>query len=89
MNSRIWGIIGGTCLGTCPTITYVLGSSKKVEQLFEAAETLYDANSDYENAIAKYKEALKESNKLRLRKPNTIDKDFTTFVNLKIAHELC
>ena len=40
--------------------------------------------SDYEGAIAKYEEALKESNKLRA-KTEAIDKDFKTFVNLKIA----
>ena len=83
MNARIWGIIGGFALVLALLSPYVLGSSKKVEQLFEAAEMLYE-NSDYEAAIAKYEEALKESNKL-LVKTEAIDKDFTTFVNLKIA----
>ena len=83
MNSRMWGIIGGLALVLALLSPYVLGSTKKVERLFEAAETLYDQN-DYEGAIEKYTEALKESNKLRA-KTETIDKDFTTLVNFKIA----
>ena len=83
MNSRMWGIIGGLALVLALLSPYVLGSTKKVERLFEAAETLYGQN-DYERAIAKYSEALKESYKLRA-KTETIDKDFTTFVNFKIA----
>ena len=62
---------------------YILGSSKKVERLFEAAEILYEQR-DYDGAITKYSEALKESNKVRAR-PETIDKDFITLVNFKIA----
>ena len=83
MNARIWGIIGGFALVLALLSPYVLGSSKKVAQLFEAAETLYGQN-DYEGAIAKYEETLKESNKLRA-KTEAIDKDFKTLVNLKIA----
>ena len=83
MNSRMWGIIGGFALVLALLSPYILGSTKKVERLFEAAETLYDQN-DYAGAIEKYTEALKESNKLRA-KTETIDKDFTTFVNFKIA----
>ena len=83
MNSRIWGIIGGLALVLALLSPYILGSSKKVEQIFEAAETLYEQNN-YEGAIAKYNEALKESNKLRA-KTETIDEDFITFVNFKIA----
>ena len=83
MNSRMWGIIGGLALVLALLSPYILGSSKKVEQIFEAAETLYEQN-DYEGAIAKYNEALKESNKLRA-KTETIDEDFITFVNFKIA----
>ena len=41
-------------------------------------------NTDYETAIEKYEEALKESSKL-LANSEVIDEDFTTFVNLKIA----
>ena len=83
MDKRIWGIIGGLALVLALLSPYVLGSTKKVERLFEDAEMLYEKN-DYEGAIEKYNEALMESNKLRA-KPETIDKDFTTYVNLKIA----
>ena len=83
MNSRMWGIIGGLALVVALLSPYVLGNSKKVAQLFEAAETLYE-NSDYEAAIVKYEEALKESNKLLVR-TESIDKDFTTLVNFKTA----
>ena len=83
MNSRIWGIIGGFALVLALLSPYVLGSSKKVAQLFEAAEVLYE-EENYESAIAKYSEALKESKKLGA-KTATIDEDFTTLVNLKIA----
>ena len=83
MNARIWGIIGGVALVLALLSPLVLGSSKKVEQLFEAAEALSE-RSDYESAIEKYKEALKESKKFGA-KTERIDKDFTTLANLKIA----
>lgn len=83
MDERIWGIIGGLALVLALLSPYVLGSTKKVERLFEEAETLYEQN-DYEEAVAKYGEALKESKKLRA-KTETIDKDFTTLVNFKVA----
>ena len=83
MNSRMWGIIGGLALVVVLLSPYVLGNSKKVAQLFEAAETLYE-NSDYKDAIVKYEEVLKESNKL-LTRTESIDEDFTTLVNFKIA----
>ena len=83
MDKRIWGIIGGLALVLALLSPYVLGSTKKVARLFEAAETLYEQN-DYAGAIAKYSEALKESKKRRA-KTETIDKDFTTLINLKIA----
>ena len=83
MNSRMWGIIGGFALLLALLSPLVLGSTKKVERLFKSAETLYDQN-DYEGSIVMYSKALKESNKFR-SKTETIDKDFTTYVNLKIA----
>ena len=83
MNSRIWGIIGGAALVLALLSPLVLGSSQKVERLFEAAEILYE-RLDYEGAIVKYKEALKESKKLGA-KTERIDKDFTILANLKIA----
>ena len=83
MNTRIWGIIGGVALVLALLSPLVLGSAQKVERLFEAAEALHE-RSDYETAIAKYKEALKESKKFGA-KTERIDKDFTTLANLKIA----
>ena len=83
MNARIWGIIGGVALVLALLSPLVLGSAQKVERLFEAAEALYE-RLDYEGAIVKYKEALKESKKLGV-KTERIDKDFTTLANLKIA----
>ncbi|MDE0683746.1 MAG: tetratricopeptide repeat protein [Candidatus Poribacteria bacterium] len=83
MDKRIWGIIGGLALVLALLSPYVLGSTKKVARLFEAAEMLY-AQKDYEGAIATYNEALHESHKFRVN-TETIDKDFTTLVNFKIA----
>ena len=83
MNSRMWGIIGGFALVLALLSPYILGSTKKVERLFEAAEVLYEQN-DYAGAIVKYNEALKESKKARA-KTETIAQDFTTLVNFKIA----
>ena len=80
MNSRMWGIIGGFALLLALLSPYVLGSTKKVERLFEDAERLY-AQKDYESAIATYNEALQESHKFRVN-TETIDKDFTTLVNI-------
>lgn len=83
MNERIWGIIGGVALLLALLSPLVLGNSKKVERLFEDAEALYE-RSNYEGAIKKYKEALKESNKPGA-KTEHINKDFTTLANLRIA----
>jgi len=83
MNARIWGIIGGAALVLALLSPLVLGSAQKVARLFETAEALYE-RSDYEGAIVKYKEALKESKKFGAE-TERIDKDFTTLVNLKIA----
>ena len=79
----MWGIIGGFALLLALLSPLVLGSTKKVERLFKSAETLYNQN-DYEGSIVMYNKALKESNKFR-SKTEIIDKDFTTYVNLKIA----
>ncbi|MYB94357.1 tetratricopeptide repeat protein, partial [Candidatus Poribacteria bacterium] len=83
MNERIWGIIGGVALLLALLSPLVLGNSKKVERLFEDAEVLYE-HSNYEGAIEKYKKALQESNKPGA-KTEHINKDFTTFANLRIA----
>lgn len=89
MDTKIWGIIGGVVLVLALLSPFVLGSSKKVEQLFEDAKMLHE-RSNYQEAIVKYNEALKESKKVGA-KTEWIDKDFTTLANLKIAqcyHEL-
>ena len=83
MNAKIWGIIGGVTLALALLSPLVLGSSKKVENLFKIAEESY-GHSDYKSAITKYKEALAESKKLGVR-TQQIDKDFTTLAYLKIA----
>ena len=83
MNEKIWGIIGGVALLLALLSPLVLGSAKKVEKLFSAAEELYE-RKDYTGAIEKYNEALKESNKLGAN-TERIDSDFATLANLKIA----
>ena len=83
MNARIWGIIGGVALVLALLSPLVLGSAQKIDRLFEDAKALHK-RSDYEGAIEKYKEALKESNKFGAR-TEAIDTDFTTLANLKIA----
>ena len=83
MNPRILGIIGGLALIVALLSPFMMGSSKKVEQLFQSAEDLY-GQADYEGAIDKYTEALEESTK-RGVKTEVIDKDFATLANYKIA----
>lgn len=83
MNSRIWGIIGGVALVLALLSPLVLGNANKVKALFEEAEMLYE-REDYEAAIPKYSEALQESKKIGVN-TETIDIDFTTLANLKIA----
>ncbi len=83
MNPRILGIIGGLALLVALISPFMMGSSKKVEQLFQSAEDLY-GQADYEGAIEKYNEALEESTK-RGVKTEVIDKDFPTLANYKIA----
>ena len=83
MNPRILGIIGGLALIIALLSPFMMGSSNKVEQLFQSAEDLY-GQADYEGAIAKYTEALEESTK-RGVKTEVIDKDFPTLANYKIA----
>ena len=83
MNPRILGIIGGLALVIALLSPFMMGSSKKVEQLFQSAEDLY-GQADFEGAIEKYTEALEESTK-RGVKTEVIDKDFPTLANFKIA----
>ena len=83
MNPRILGIIGGLALLVALLSPFMMGSSKKVEQLYNSAEDLY-AQADYVGAIDKYTEALEESTK-RGVKTEVIDKDFNTLANYKIG----
>lgn len=83
MNPRILGIIGGLALIIALLSPFMMGSSKKVEQLYNDAEDLF-GQADYEGAIAKYNEALEESTK-RGVKTEVIDKDFPTLGNFRIA----
>ena len=83
MNPRFLGIIGGLALIIALISPFMMGSSKKVEELYKSAQALYD-QADYEGAIAKYTEALEESKK-RGVKTEVIDKDFKTLANFKIA----
>ena len=83
MNPRIWGIIGGVALVLALLSPFVLGSSKKVERLFEDAEKLQQ-RANYEEAIVKYRDALSASKKFGAN-TEVIDEDFTTLANYKIA----
>lgn len=83
MNPRIWGIIGGVALVLALLSPLVLGSSKKVEQLFKEAEKLHQ-RANYEEAIVKYRDALSAAKKFGAN-TEVIDEDFTTFANYKIA----
>ena len=54
MNPRILGIIGGLALIVALLSPFMMGSSKKVEQLYPILlKTLY-GQADYEGAIDKY-----------------------------------
>ena len=83
MDKKIWGIIGGIALVLALLSPLVLSSTKKVEQIFEDAEKLYK-HGQYEDAIVKYNDALKEAKKVGV-KIETIDVDFAAHVNYKIA----
>jgi len=45
MDKKIWGVIGGIALVLALLSPFVLGSTKKVEQIFEDAEELYERSS--------------------------------------------
>ncbi|RKU23812.1 hypothetical protein C6503_02395 [Candidatus Poribacteria bacterium] len=83
INPRIFGIIGGIVLLIGLLVPFAMGSSEKVQQLFQSAENLY-VQADYEGAIATYTEALEESMKEGVD-TQIIDKDFTTLAHYKIA----
>ena len=83
MDTKIWGIISGIALALALLSPLVLGSTKKVKQTFEEAETLYE-QQQYEDANERYNRALEESKKFGA-KPDTIVSDFKAHVYYKIA----
>ena len=83
MDKKIWGVIGGIALVLALLSPFVLGSSKKVERIFEDAETSYKEER-YEDALERYKKALEESKKFGV-KTDTIVPDFQAYIHYKIA----
>lgn len=83
MDKKIWGVIGGIALVLALLSPFVLGSSKKVERIFEDAETSYK-EEQYEDALEKYNKALEESKKFGV-KTDTIFPDFQAYIHYKIA----
>ena len=81
MDPKLLGALGGIAL--VAILLWPSGSSKKVERLFNEGEQLY-GQSDYEQAISKYGEALEESTEWGV-KTEVIDKDFPTLAKYKIA----
>ena len=83
MNARNWGIIGGAVLVIALLSPLFMGSSKKVQHLYNEGNTLFTQRK-YLDAIDKYKKAIKESKKPGAR-PEVINKDFSALANYKIA----
>ena len=83
MDKKIWGVIGGIALVLALLSPFVLGSSKKVERIFEDAKTSYKEER-YEDALEKYNKALEESKKFGV-KTDTIAPDFQAYSHYKIA----
>ena len=83
MDKKIWGVIGGIALILALLSPFVLGSSKKVERIFEDAETSYKEER-YEHALEKYNKALEESKKFGV-KTDTIVPEFQAYIHYKIA----
>ncbi|MCY3724105.1 MAG: tetratricopeptide repeat protein [Candidatus Poribacteria bacterium] len=83
MDTKIWGLIGGIALVVALLSPFVLGSSKKVERIFEDAETAYE-DGRYENALERYNKALKESKKFGV-KTDTIVPEFQAYIHYKRA----
>ena len=81
MDPKLLGALGGIAL--VAILLWPSGSSKKVERLFNEGEQLY-GQSEYEDAISKYSEALEESTQWGV-KTEVIDKDFPTLAKYKIA----
>ena len=83
MDTKIWGIIGGVALVLALLSPFVLGSSKKVERIFEDAETSYKEKR-YKHALEKYNKALEESKKFGV-KTDTIVPEFQAYIHYKIV----
>ena len=83
MDKKIWGVIGGIALVLALLSPFVLGSSKKVERIFEDAETSYKEER-YEHALEKYNKALEKSKKFGV-KTDTIVPEFQAYIHYKIA----
>ncbi len=83
MDKKIWGIIGGIALALALLSPLVLGSTKKVKEVFEEAETSYK-EARYEDALERYNKALEESKKFGV-KTDTIVPDFQAYIHYKIA----
>lgn len=83
MDRKIWGIIGGLALALALLSPLVLGSTKKVERIFDDAKGCYE-RSEYRDALEKYKKALKESKKYGVN-TESIDADFAAHVNYSIG----
>lgn len=81
MDPKLLGVIGGVAL--VAILFWPSGSSNRVKRLFNEGEQHY-GQTDYEEAIATYAEALEESKKWGV-KTEVIDKDFPTLAKYKIA----
>ncbi|MDE0505112.1 MAG: tetratricopeptide repeat protein, partial [Candidatus Poribacteria bacterium] len=81
MDPKLLGALGGIAL--VAILLWPSGSSKKVERLFNEGEQMY-GQSEYEEAISKYTQALEESTEWGV-KTEVIDKDFPTLAKYKIA----
>ncbi|GIX05758.1 MAG: hypothetical protein KatS3mg115_0161 [Candidatus Poribacteria bacterium] len=82
MNTKT--LIGLGVAALLAALLWPTGSSQKVKTLFEDAEALLQQQR-YQDAIAKYQEALLEAEK-PLVKTEVIDPDFQTLANYKIAY---
>lgn len=81
MNPKVLAALAGIALAL--VMLWPSGSSQKVKALYEEAEQLLQEGR-YEEAIAKYNEALKEAGKWGV-KTEVIDKDFDSLAKYKIA----
>ena len=83
MDTKIWGIIGGFALLLALLSPFVLSSTKKIERIFEDAETAYEERR-YKDALERYNKSLEESKKFGV-KTDTIVPEFQAYIHYKIA----